>query len=95
MHLQGDLQFFTGGSRHVCNFTHGSLGLQPRGPFCDNLTNFGTTTFTDAYAMDNSTFGSINAFPNTADDLYTNTYCAEVGGLGNGGTQFTDWWIHS
>lgn len=65
------------------------------GPFCDNLTNFGTTTFTDAYAMDNSTFGSINAFPNTADDLYTNTYCAEVGGLGNGGTQFTDWWIHS
>jgi hypothetical protein len=66
------------------------------GPFCDNLTNFGTTTFTDAYAMDTRwNFGSINAFPNTADDMYTNTYCAEVGGLVNGGTQFTDWFVHS
>jgi hypothetical protein len=66
------------------------------GPFCDNLTNFGTTTFTDAYAMDqNYNFGSINAFPNAADDMYTNTYCAVVGGLVNGGTQFTDWWTHS
>lgn len=66
------------------------------GPFCDNLTNFGTTTFTDAYAMDeHGNFGPINEFPNTADDMYTNTYCAEVGGLTAGGTQFTDWWTHS
>jgi hypothetical protein len=66
------------------------------GPFCNNLTNFGTTTFTDAYAIGNNTFGSISSFPNYMDDMYkNNTYCAEVGGLVNGGTQFTDWFIHS
>jgi hypothetical protein len=65
------------------------------GPFCNNLTNFGTTTFTSAYAMGNNNFGSISSFPNTAVDLYTNTYCAEVGWLYNNGTQFTDWWTHS
>ena len=66
------------------------------GPFCDNLTNFGTTTFTSAYAMGNGNFGSISSFPNSAIDMNkSNTWCAEVGGLYNGGTSFTDWFIHS
>lgn len=66
------------------------------GPPCNNLTNFGTTTFTDAYAMDNNTFGSINAFPNYYVDMWNSpNYDAVVGGLGAGGTQFTDWWEHS
>jgi hypothetical protein len=63
---------------------------------CDNLTNFGTTTFTSSYAIGNNSFGSINSFPNYAVDLYANNvYCAEVGGLSNSGTAFTDWWTHS
>lgn len=67
------------------------------GPFCDNLTNFGTTTFTDSYAMTtNGTFGSISSFPNNYVDMWNNNaWCAEVGYLSNGGTQFTDWWEHS
>lgn len=66
------------------------------GPPCDNLTNFGTTTFTDAYAIGNNTFGAINAFPNYFVDMWNSpNYDAVVGGLGAGGTQFTDWWEHS
>jgi hypothetical protein len=63
---------------------------------CYNLTNFGSMTFTDAYAEDQNTFGSISAFPNSMIDMNkNNTWCAAVGWLTNGGTQFTDWWYHS
>lgn len=65
------------------------------GPFCNSLTNFGTTTFTNAYAIGNNSFGAINAFPNYAVDMWNGGYDAVVGGLGAGGTQFTDWWEHS
>ncbi len=65
---------------------------------CYNLTNFGSMTFSDAYAEDSNTFGSINAFPNAAIEMNNgnwNQFRAEVGGLVDGGTQFTDWFVHS
>ncbi len=65
------------------------------GPPCNNLTNFGTTTFQDAYAIGNNYFGTISSFPYQAIDMDNGNLEAAVGNLGGNGSTFTDWFEHS
>jgi hypothetical protein len=61
---------------------------------CNYLTNFGTTTFTGAYAEGNGKGGSISSFPNQAIDMDNGNLEASVGSLTASGTSFLDTWLH-
>jgi hypothetical protein len=71
---------------------------QPTCPiFCDNLTDFGSTTFHDAYATGNGHRGPVSSFTdNYAVDMTSgSTVKAAVTPLSTAGTSFTDRWYHS
>jgi hypothetical protein len=61
---------------------------------CNYLTNFGSTTFQDAYAEGNGKWAPISAFPNQAVDMDNGNLEAAVGALTAGGSTFTDTWLH-